>query len=201
LKEIFIKGLYILQGGEAGFIMADINIENIVVSTQVADELNIQQLADGIPDAKYNPEEFPGLILHFDVPKTAALLFSSGKVICTGAKTMEVVDAAIKKLIKKISSVGASVSKKPDVKTQNIVASADFKKELRLSTVAKGLLLRNVEYEPEQFPGLIYRMDDFGVVLLLFSSGKIVCTGAKKIEDVSSAIDLMKEKLSSLGVL
>lgn len=181
--------------------MADINIENIVVSTQVADELNIQQLADGIPDAKYNPEGVPGLILHFDVPKTAALLFSSGKVICTGAKTMEDVDAAIKKLIKKISSVGAFVSKKPDVKTQNIVASADFKKELHLITVAKGLLLHNVEYEPEQFPGLIYRMDDFGVVLLLFSSGKIVCAGAKKIEDVSSAIDLMREKLSSLGVL
>jgi len=114
---------------------------------------------------------------------------------------MEDVDATIKKLIKKISSAGASVPKKPEVKTQNIVASADLKKELHLSTVAKGLLLHNVEYEPEQFPGLIYRMDDFGAVLLIFSSGKLVCTGAKKMEDVSSAIDLMKEKLSSLGVL
>lgn len=181
--------------------MADINIENIVASSQVADELNIQQLADSMPDAKYNPEEFPGLILHFDVPKTATLLFSSGKVICTGAKTMEDVDATMEKLLKKISDFGASVSKKLEVKTQNIVASADLEKELQLSTVAKGLLLHNVEYEPEQFPGLVYRMDDFGVVLLLFSSGKLVCTGAKKMEDISSAIDSMKEKLSSLGVL
>ncbi len=181
--------------------MTGINIENIVASTQIADELNIQQLADNIPDVKYNPEDFPGLILHFDVPKTAILLFSSGKVICTGAKTLEDVNSAIKKLIKKISSVGTSVYKKPEVKTQNIVASADLKKELHLSTVAKGLLLYNIEYEPEQFPGLIYRMDDFGAVLLIFSSGKIVCTGAKNMVDVSSAIDLMKEKLSSLGVL
>jgi len=181
--------------------MADINIENIIASAQIADELNVQQLADNIPDAKYSPEEFPGLILHFDVPKTAALLFSSGKVICTGAKTLGDANSAIKKLIKKISSVGTSVSKKPEVKIQNIVASAVLKKELHLSTVAKGLLLHNVEYEPEKFPGLIYRMDDFGAALLIFSSGKLVCTGAKKMEDVSSAIDLMKERLSSLGVL
>jgi len=86
--------------------MADINIENIVVSTQVADELNIQQLADGIPDAKYNPGEFPGLILHFDVPKTAALLFSSGKVICTGAKKIEDVSSAIDLMREELSSLG-----------------------------------------------------------------------------------------------
>lgn len=106
MKEIFIKGLYILQGGKAGFIMADINIENIVASTQIADELNIQQLADNIPDAKYNPEEFPGLILHFDVPKTAALLFSSGKVICTGAKKIEDVSSAIDLMRERLSSLG-----------------------------------------------------------------------------------------------
>jgi len=181
--------------------MADINIENIVATAQIAKELDIKRLAEGIPDSKYNPEEFPGLVLHFEDPKTATLLFSSGKVICTGAKKMGDVDTTMQKLIGKIQKVGISVTKTPEMKTQNIVASADLKKDLQLSTIAKGLLVQNVEYEPEQFPGLVYRMDDLGAVVLLFSSGKIVCTGAKTVENVSNVIERMKEKLSSLGVL
>ena len=181
--------------------MADITIENIVVSTQIADELDIKRLADAIPNAKYHPEDLPGLVLHFEDPKTVTLLFSSGKVICTGAKKMGDIDTTMQKLIGKIQKVGISVIKTPEMKTQNIVASADLKKELQLNIIAKGLLLQNVEYEPEQFPGLVYRMDDLGAVVLLFSSGKIVCTGTKTVENVSNVVERMKEKLSSLGVL
>ena len=181
--------------------MTDMNIENIVASTQIADGLDIRRLADALPNSKYDPEKFPGLVLHIEKPKTAVLLFSSGNIICTGAKNMEEVNEAIHEIISKIKSVGIPVSEKPEIKTQNIVASSDLKKELQLSSVAKTLLLENVEYEPEQFPGLIYRMDNLGVVLLLFSSGRLVCTGAKKMEDVSAAIDTMKDKLSSMGIL
>lgn len=201
MNEIFIKSLYILQEGKASIIMVDITIENIVASTQIADELDVKRLADAIPDAKYHPESFPGLVLHFEGPKTATLLFSSGKVICTGAKKMGDIDTTMQKLVGKIQKVGISVIKTPEMKTQNIVASADLKKELQLITIAKGLLVQNVEYEPEQFPGLVYRMDDLGAIVLLFSSGKIVCTGAKTVENVSNVIERMKEKLSSLGVL
>jgi transcription initiation factor TFIID TATA-box-binding protein len=181
--------------------MTDINIENIVASTQIADGLDIRRLADAIPDSKYDPEKFPGLVLHIEKPKTAVLLFSSGNAICTGAKNMDEVDDAINEVVSKIKSVGLSAFEKPEIKTQNIVASSDLKKELQLSSVAKTLLLENVEYEPEQFPGLVYRMDNLGVVLLLFSSGRLVCTGAKKLEDVATAIDTMKDKLSSMGIL
>jgi transcription initiation factor TFIID TATA-box-binding protein len=201
VNEIFIKSLYILQEGKASIIMVDITIENIVASTQIADELDVKRLADAIPDAKYHPESFPGMVLHFEDPKTATLLFSSGKVICTGAKKMGDIDTTMQKLVGKIQKVGISVIKTPEMKTQNIVASADLKKELQLSAIARGLLVQNVEYEPEQFPGLVYRMDDLGAVVLLFSSGKIVCTGAKTVENVSNVIERMKEKLSSLGVL
>ena len=181
--------------------MADMNIENIVASTQIADKLDVKQLSESIPDSKYNPEEFPGLVLHFEKPKTAGLIFSSGKVVCTGAKKKEEVDEAINLIISTIKNVGVKVIEKPDIKMQNIVASADLEKELHLSSIAKSLWLDDVEYEPEQFPGLVYRMDAPGVVLLLFSSGKIVCTGGKNLEDVSEAINTFKDKLSSLGVL
>jgi len=181
--------------------MTDITIENIVASTQIADELDVERLANVIPDAKYNPKSFPGLVLHFEDPETATLLFSSGKAICTGAKKMDDVNTTMQKLIDKIQKVGISVTKTPEMKMQNIVASADLKKELQLSTIAKGLLVQNVEYEPEQFPGLVYRMDDLNAAVLLFSSGKIVCTGTKTVENVSNVIERMKENLSSLGVL
>jgi transcription initiation factor TFIID TATA-box-binding protein len=181
--------------------MTDINIENIVASTQIADGLDIKRLADALPDSKYDPEKFPGLVLHIEKPKTAVLLFSSGNAICTGAKSLEEVDEAIHEIINKIKNVGLPVFENPEIKTQNIVASSDLKKEFQLNSLAKSLLLENVEYEPEQFPGLVYRMDNLGVVLLLFSSGKLVCTGAKKLEDVTAAIDTMKDKLSSMGIL
>ena len=181
--------------------MVDINIENIVVSAQLAEKLDIKSLAEKIPGSKYNPEEFPGLILHFDDPKTAALIFSSGKVICTGAKSLEEAKETVTKLIDEMKNQRINTPDEIEVITQNIVASADLKKDLQLSSIAKGLLLDNVEYEPEQFPGLVYRVDNIGAVILLFSSGKMVCTGTKKMDDVHRAIDMMKEKLSSLGVL
>ncbi len=181
--------------------MAEITIENIVASAQLADKLDIQQIADAIPESKYNPDSFPGLVLHFEEPKTATLLFSSGKFICTGAKRMEDVAIALQKLVSKMQAIGISVKEQPKMKVQNIVVSANLGKEFELNDVAKGLLQQNVEYEPEQFPGLIYRMDGAGTVILLFSSGKLVCTGAKAIEEATAAVDLMKEKLASLGVL
>jgi len=199
-RNLYKNPLYTLRR-EGLRYMTDMNIENIVASTQIADGLDIKQLADVLHDSKYDPEKFPGLVLHLEKPKTALLLFSSGNVICTGAKNMEEVYDAIRQLTNKLKSAGTTVFEMPEIKTQNIVTSSDFKKDLQLSSVAKVLLLENVEYEPEQFPGLVYRMDNLGVVLLLFSSGKLVCTGAKKLEDATTAIDAMKDKLSSMGVL
>ena len=181
--------------------MTDITIENIVAYAQVADGLDIEQLAEKLPEFKYNPDEFLGLTLKLDDPKTAVLLLPSGKAICTGAKKIKDAEASIKKLVNKIKGKKIKVKKKLKVETENIVASTDLKKELDLDLISEGLLLEKVDYEPKQFPGLIYRMDDSGASLLLFSSGKIVCTGTKKIEDASNAIKKMKEKLTSLGAL
>jgi transcription initiation factor TFIID TATA-box-binding protein len=181
--------------------MAGINIENIVASTKVCDLLDIELLAEKMPGSSYNPDEFAGLTIKFDDPRVAVLVLSTGKIVCTGAKNMDEVDSSIKKVVKKIKDVGFEVKKKYDITTENIVASTEFNKEMHLSSISKGLLFKHVEYEPEQFPGLIYKADDFNALLILFSSGKLICTGAKNVEDATKAIDMMKEKLSSLGVL
>ena len=180
--------------------MTDINIENIVASTQIADELNLDALSVSIAESKYNPKEFPGLIVHLQQPKTAVLLFSTGKLICTGAKNTKEVDDALHKVCAKIKGSGGTLWKNYDVTIQNTVASADIEKKLDLPKTAQLLGLDCIEYEPEQFPGLIYRMDEPHAVLLLFGSGKIVCTGAHT-DDIKTAVTTMTDKLMSLGLI
>ncbi|HDS58680.1 MAG TPA: TATA-box-binding protein [Thermoplasmatales archaeon] len=181
--------------------MADMKIENVVASTTIADELDLSQLSKKLPEGEYEPEQFPGLVLRLDEPKTAALLFRSGKVVCTGAKTIDDVKKAISKVCKKVEKAGAKVYDSPDITVQNIVASANLHAQLNLNAIALAIGLEKVEYEPEQFPGLVYRLEDPHVVVLLFGSGKLVCTGARKAEQVSEAIDKIYQELDMKGLL
>ena len=181
--------------------MTYVKTENIVAQVQLADYFNIDEIVEKIPDFNYNPDEFQGLTMKLDHPKTAVLILANGKAICTGAKKIEDAEAAIKKVKDILKKANIAVKSKLNIETQNMVVSADMKKELHLSSISSGLVLENVTYEPDQFPGLVYRMDDIGVVILVFSSGKIVCTGAKNIDDASKAIETMKDKLSSIGAL
>lgn len=178
--------------------MIDIKIENIVGSTRIADSLDLDKLAEVIPDSRYTPEEVPALIIHSEKPKTVVMLFSNGKVVFTGPKTMENAYEITESICKKLDGVGVKPYKQLDIKIQNIVASTDIKKNLNLRSIANSL--ENVEYDPEHFPGLIYKPDDPNAVILLFDSGKIVCNGTES-EEISTAIDRMTNKLSSLGIL
>ena len=178
--------------------MADINIENIVVSAQIVESLDLDKLAEAIPDSEYNPEEVPTLIIHFEKPKTVVMLFSNGKVVFTGPKNMEEVDEITKMIDNKLNAIGIKVYKNPDIKIQNMVASTDLKKNLDLRSIANSI--GNADYDPEHFPGLIYRTDDPKIVMLLFDSGKIICNGTES-EEISTAIDEMTNELSSLGML
>lgn len=184
-----------------GDSMADMKIENVVASTTIAKELDLDKINADLPETEYHPERFPGLVLRIKEPKTAALLFRSGKVVSTGAKTIDQVKMAIDKVCEKVEKVGAIIIKDPEINVQNIVASADLHSELNLNAIAIALGLENVEYEPEQFPGLVYRVDEPPVVVLLFGSGKLVCTGARVAEQVSIAIDKISNELDSLGLL
>ena len=181
--------------------MARIKIENVVASTSLGEELDLQAIALALEGAEYEPEQFPGLIYRLKEPKTATLLFRSGKVVCTGAKSLENVKVAITKVAKQIEKAGIKVQIEPDVVVQNIVASSDLCQEINLNAIAISLGLERVEYEPEQFPGLVYRLDEPKVVVLLFGSGKLVCTGARQPSDVEEAVCKFTEALRSAGLL
>ena len=181
--------------------MTDINIENIVASAQVSGSFDVEMLSEKMPGSSYNPDEFDGLTIKFESPKTAVLVLGSGKLICTGAKNQNEVDTSMKNAIVKIESAGFKVKKTFKTDIENIVASTDLNKQIDLEDASKGLIIQNVIYDPKDFPGLIYKADLYGSILILFSSGKIVCTGAKKLEDATKAIDMLKDKLTSIGVL
>ena len=181
--------------------MAEITIQNIVASTKFAEKLDLDVIAQTIKEAEYEPEQFPGLIYRIKEPKTATLLFTSGAANCTGAKSIEDVKANIKIISNKLEKMGVEVYKDHEIVIQNIVATSYIGGELNLSEVAVSLGLENVEYEPEQFPGLVYRLTDPKVALLLFGSGKLVCAGAKKTEEVYSAVDKVIKELSLLKLI
>ena len=181
--------------------MIEVKVENIVASAIFSEKLDLDVIATSLEEAEYEPEQFPGLIYRLKDPKTATLLFRSGKANCTGAKNIEDVRKTIDIIAEKLKKIGMDVHKNLEIVVQNMVATADLGGELNLNEVAVAFGLENVEYEPEQFPGLVYRVKEPHVVMLLFGSGKIVCTGGKNTEDVSKAVEDLSEKLSSMGLL
>ncbi len=176
-----------------------IKIENIVASATLGKSIDLAKVAPALENVEYNPDQFPGLVYKLKKPKTAALIFGSGKFVCTGAKSIEDSKYAIKTAVDKMRTLDSDIPEDFEIKIQNIVASADLGKTLNLEAIA--MELENTEYEPEQFPGLVYRLDEPKVVLLLFGSGKVVCTGAKNSEDAKLGVERTMEKLEELDLI
>jgi len=174
----------------------NITVVNIVVSSSLEHDIPLEKMAATLSNTEYNPEQFPGLVIRIKEPKTSALIFSSGNIVCTGAKSLDKVEESIKKIIESLEKIGIKIKIKPKISVQNIVASGNIGMDLNLNTLA--MKLDNTEYEPEQFPGLVYKLMEAKATFLLFSNGKIVCTGTKSEEMVHKAIDMLLEKLEKV---
>ncbi len=177
-----------------------LKIENIVASAKVTDYLDLPDIASKIPGSEYNKKRFPGVVLRMQNPKIAALVFGSGKVVLTGAKSVESLSKGLNILGGLLRELGIDIPKKPEYKIQNIVTSADLAIPINLNKIAVGFNLDRIEYEPEQFPGLVYRLDVPKVVVLLFGSGKLIITGGKQPEDASKAVIKIISDLRSIGM-
>jgi transcription initiation factor TFIID TATA-box-binding protein len=165
---------------------AVVNIENVVASAALNQRVDLNAIVKGYPGVEYRPEQFPGLVFRLKRPKTATLIFSSGKMVCTGAKSEKEARRAVLTVVKELKKGGIIIVNKPDLRVVNMVASASLGGKIDLEQ-AVGKLGKTM-YEPEQFPGLIYRMDEPKVVILVFASGNLVCTGAKREQDVYDAV-------------
>lgn len=174
-------------------VKASVNIENVVASATLKHKIDLNAVVKEYPGVEYRPEQFPGLVFRLKKPKTATLIFASGKMVCTGAKSEKEARKAVMRVTRELRKVGIIITGKPTMKIQNIVASASLEGMIDLERSA--FTLERTMYEPEQFPGLIYRMDEPKVVILLFASGKMVCTGARKEEDVYEAVSKIHQRL------
>lgn len=179
--------------------MPHTRIENVVASVVVNQPFDLDEIAATMPNVEFDPEQFPGLVYRLKKPKTATLVFRTGKMVCTGAKSEKDAKRAVHRIVQNLKDAGIAVTGKPIITVQNIVASASLGAELNLELAA--MKLENTMYEPEQFPGLIYRMKDPKVVILLFGSGKLVITGAKFEDQIDEAALKARDRLFELGVI
>lgn len=182
-------------------ILDTLKVENIVASVKLCDAIDLAAVSAKIPEADYNKRRFPGIVLRFDSPKIAALLFGSGKAVLTGAKNPEILAGGMQHLIRLMKEIGVSVSKNPEYSIQNIVTSADVGKHINLNKIAMTLSFDKIEYEPEQFPGLVYRIESPKAVVLMFGSGKFIVTGSRSQMDAEAAVQKMYDVLSEHSLI
>ncbi len=174
-------------------------IENMVSAVTIDQKIDMKEFTTTVKGLEYNPDRFPGAVYRIKNPKMAMLIFSSGKIICAGARSKEDIKAAVVQLKEKLAEGGIIVKKEPDVKVQNIVASADMEMTVNLDILA--MECDNTEYEPEQFPGLVFSLAEPKTVMLVFRSGKLIITGAKTRDDVDQAAKKTKKAIIEIGAV
>jgi transcription initiation factor TFIID TATA-box-binding protein len=177
---------------------ASLKIENIVASGVIADAINLEEVSQKIENCELNTKRFPGAVFRIENPKMASLIFSSGKIVLTGLRNREDLQKGLNIVVQALKEAGMDTYEVPQVNITNIVCSYDIGKYINLNKVVMTLNLENIEYEPEQFPGLVYRLEEPKIVALLFSSGKIILTGGKNMEDIRRGLDVLEDRLEHI---
>jgi len=170
-------------------------IQNIVATASLGKPVPLTKLARTQPNTEYNPETFPGLVLRIKEPKSAVLVFSSGNLVCTGTKSTVQVRKVIDEVIRQLKKINVQITTKPKITVQNIVASGYINLKLNLNFLA--LEMENTEYEPEQFPGLVYKLIEPTATFLLFTNGKLVCTGTKNKSQLEDSMNQLLKNVKT----
>ena len=173
-----------------------IEIVNVVASATIDQKLDLNDIQKKFPLVEYHPEQFPGAVFRLKSPKTSTLLFSTGKMVCTGSKSEALAKKAVDLVVQQLRKGGIKIKKNAVTTVQNIVSSINLGGKVHLEKAAR--TLPRSMYEPEQFPGVIHRMVNPKTVILIFASGKLVCTGGKTEQDVYRSVhnlhSLLEEK-------
>lgn len=165
--------------------LPDFELQNVVATFNLGvDTLDLRAIALRKPFVEYNPQKFAAATIRIREPRTTALAFASGNMVCTGAKTEIEARIAGRKYVRLLQKHGIPVSFR-NFKIQNIVASAEIPHCLKLVELSRAFG-PYVSYEPDLFPGLVFRTTAPKLVFLLFRSGKIVITGAKSRSEIQN---------------
>lgn len=163
-------------------------ITNIVSSVSLKTKIDLKFLAEKYQEVEYNINNFPGVRIRFTKPiKCTALLYENGEMIITGLKKTEFVPIIIKKVVNKLIANNIPVPEKPTYRIVNMAVSGHLKKRIDLDLAS--VVLERTIYEPEVFPGMVFRMDEpHRCVFLCFSNGKFVVTGLTKKEQIKESV-------------
>jgi len=179
-----------------------VQIQNVVASATFNQTFDLHAIAGAFPHNTEFKNRFPGLVFMLKKPKTTMLIFKTGKMICTGGKGEDEAKKAILRAVQELKKGGIDVAGKPDIQITNIVASASLDGVIDLDRLYSSEGMGgNIIFEPEQFPALIYRLKGPKVVFLVFSTGKIVCAGAKKEKDIYEAVENLRRRLEESETL
>jgi len=175
-----------------------IQVQNIVAFVDLHTELDLGRLAAKLPGS-YRRERFPALIVKSKEPKMSFLIFRNGKMNCTGANRIDRIQEGVAKLVGQLRGLGVGIKKDPVITVTNIVATVDLGLTLNLDEVA--LNLDNVEYEPETFPGLVYRPYESRVSVLVFGNGKLVVAGFREASEGRRIVEGLLERMRDAGLI
>jgi transcription initiation factor TFIID TATA-box-binding protein len=175
-----------------------LKIENIVASGVIAESIDLVDFSDKTGNCELNKKRFPGAVYRIADPKIACLIFSSGKIVITGVRNDKALADGLAIVIKSLKDAGIKPLKEPKIAITNMVCSFNLDRYINLNKLTVTLNMESVEYEPEQFPGLVYRIKEPKIVVLIFSSGKIILTGGKTLDDVKRGLDVLEEKLATV---
>lgn len=178
-----------------------VEIANAVGSGDVGVELDIAEVETDlpVPFTEYDPENYHGLYVRLVEDGPLITLYRSGKYIISGCSSFEELHETNHTFLQTIAELDIiNPSIETDFTVQNVVCTGELQRSVNLNALSIGLGLEAVEYEPEQFPGLIYRPPDFPAVLLAFSNGKVVITGAADVETANGAFDHLQTQVADL---
>jgi transcription initiation factor TFIID TATA-box-binding protein len=179
---------------------AKYKIENVVINSSLNHPIPLDKLSQLYRDLEYNPTKFPGLCIRLRIPKCAILLFSNGKLVITGLKSPNHAVQVLEKLIEKMKALNIEIQEIPKYQVVNFVVSIDLGKKINLDRAS--LFLGQSIYEPEVFPGLIFRVTEpFASAFLIFSSGKIVLTGLRNEAEIAPSIKAIGKLLKDNNLL
>lgn len=176
-----------------------VNVVNVVLCASLGTTIDIYKAAARLQEASFSSAGFPGIVLKPERSGVAVLVFKSGKMICSGAKSEAEAIAAVKKAINLLASVHATERRKPSARVVNIVASIDLGSGIDLEG-SFDVLPKSI-YEPDQFPALLYQMQKPKVSFIIFCTGKMVCTGARSQEELITAVKYLTNTLKRNGLL
>ncbi len=178
-----------------------IEIVNLVGSGNLHTELDLEAIEEDMstPYLEYDPSNYHGLYVRLKEVGPLITVYRSGKYIVSGCSSYEIIYETYEGFVMKMTELGiVGERQETDFGVQNVVCTATLDQDVNLNSLSIGLGLESTEYEPEQFPGLIYRPSDISAVLLIFANGKTIITGSQDLDVAEGAFNHLQTRVQEL---